>query len=80
MDRALTIFITVWVGLIVVLNIIGIVGQFWLNGFSGGVEYVQEIYSPFNVVGYLVMVVSLSPAFGAYMWREKRRNRHPNQD
>jgi uncharacterized membrane protein len=73
MDRALTIFIYIWVGLFFLVNVIGIIGQFYLHGFTGGLSYIQEIYSPFNVINYIVIVVTLSPAFGAYLWREKRR-------
>ena len=74
----MTVFIWAWVGLIVLLNVVGVVGQFWLHGFSGGIEYVQEIYSPFNIIGYIVMVVSLLPAYGAFVWRERRRKRYLN--
>jgi hypothetical protein len=73
MDRALTIFIYVWGGLIVLANVLGIVGRFYLHGFGGGISYIQEIYSPFNVINYAVTLVTLSPAIGAYYWREKRR-------
>lgn len=73
MDRALTIFISVWIGLFVLANALGIVGQFYMHGFTGGLAYIQEIYSPFNIVNYIVMVITLLPAFGAYQWREKRR-------
>lgn len=75
MERFLTIFIHAWVGLIAVLNIVGIVGQFWLHGFSGGVDYVQEIYSPFNIKGYFFLFASLFPAYGAYVWRERLRKK-----
>ncbi len=73
MDRALTIFIYVWVGLFVAANVVGIVGQFYLHGFSGGMSYVQEIYSPFNIINFAFMMITVSPAYGAYYWREKRR-------
>ena len=75
MDRALIIFFYIWVGLFVLANLVGIIGQFYLHGFGGGISYIQEIYSPFNVINYIVTVVALSPAIGAYFWREKRRQR-----
>lgn len=78
MDRVLTIFIYVWFGLFIAVNVIGIIGQFYLYGFSGGVSYIQEIYSPFNVVNYIVSVVVLSPAIGAFLWRNKRRAKQAN--
>jgi hypothetical protein len=75
MDRALTIFIYLWGGLILLANVLGIIAQFWLHGFGAGISYVQEIYSPFNVVNYAVTLAMLSPAIGAYCWREKRREK-----
>lgn len=75
MDRALTIFISLWVGLFVLANVLGIVAQFYLHGFSEGLAYIQETYTPFNVINYTLSVVTLSPAIGAYYWREKRRTR-----
>jgi len=80
MDRALTIFINVWFGLFLALNMAGIVGQFYLHGFSEGVSYIQEIYSPFNVVNYMFSVVVLSPGIGAYLWRKKRREKQASED
>jgi|TARA_B100000315_G_C14283272_1_gene453999 uncharacterized membrane protein len=73
MDRALTIFIYLWAGIFVLLNVVGIIGQFYLHGFSGGLSYIQEIYSPFNVINYIFSIVVLSPAIGVYYWREKKR-------
>ncbi|MFC4352253.1 hypothetical protein ACFOW6_11950 [Fodinicurvata halophila] len=73
MDRALTVFIYVWIGLFVLANLAGILGQFYLNGFSEGVSYIQEIYNPFNFINYLFSAIVLSPAIGAYFWRENRR-------
>jgi len=73
MDKALTIFINVWVGLVVIVNVLGIAGQFYLHGIGGGIAYIQETYSPFNVVNYVMEIVALSPAIGAYYWRERRR-------
>lgn len=75
MDRVLTIFVYIWVGLIVLANLFGIAGQFYLRGLGGGIEYIQEIYSPFNIINYILIVITLSPAIGAYYWRNKRRER-----
>lgn len=73
MDKLLTIFIYVWVGLIVALNIFGIAAMFYLHGFSAGLEYVQTTYSPFNLVNWAFTIVTLLPAIGAGWWRERRR-------
>ena len=35
-----------------------------------------EIYSPFNVVNFVAELVLISPAIGAYLWRERRRKRN----
>lgn len=75
MDRALTVFMYFWICLITLAHLVGIVGQFYLHGFSGGISYVQEIYSPFNVINFIVTIVTLLPAVGAYFWRERRRAR-----
>ena len=75
MDRALTTFIYVWAGFIILANLVRIIEQFYLHGFSGGVSYIQEIYSPFNYINFIFTIVTLSPAIGAYYWREKRRRK-----
>jgi hypothetical protein len=80
MDRALSIFIYIWVGIFAALNLIGVIGQFYLQGFSGGLSYIQEMYSPFNILNYIVMMASLTPAMGVYYWREKRRNKKMMED
>lgn len=75
MDRALTFFIYLWAGIFVLLNVLGIAGQFYLHGFADGISYIQDTYSPFNIVNYVVSLITLSPAIGAYVWREKRRKK-----
>ena len=39
----------------------------------GGLQEVREIYSPLNVINWLLELVILSPALVAYVWRERRR-------
>lgn len=74
MDKALTWFIRIWVGLIVLLNVAAIIGFFaTAPSFWAGIARVQETYSPFNVVNWIVEVISLSPALAAMWWRDKRR-------
>lgn len=76
MDTALTWFMRIWIGLVVALNVIGIIG-FFLTAPSlwEGWLWVAEIYSPFNVVNYLAEIVSLSPAIGAHYLRGRLRTR-----
>jgi hypothetical protein len=74
MDRTLTSFIWAWITLILVVNLFGIVGLFMdAAGTSQALQEVQEIYSPFNVINWLLELIILSPALGAYVWRERRR-------
>lgn len=76
MDKLLTWFIYGWVALAVLVNVVAIVGLFLEAGtFWGGVSSVQETYSPFNVLNWLLEVILISPAVGAYWWRERRKER-----
>jgi len=75
MDRFLTIFMYVWVGIFVALNLVGIVFEFYSLGFNGGIEYVQKTYSPFNLINWTFTLITLSPALGAHLWLEKRRKK-----
>jgi hypothetical protein len=72
MDRALMLFVNIWVGIIVLAMLVVIIGQFYLHGFGGGVSFIQEAYSPFNIANYILLLIALSPAIGAYLWKAKR--------
>ena len=74
MDRALTWFIRVWVALAIAVNVLAIIG--FVTSSETGWQAWQKIidtYSPFNVINYALELVLLSPAIGAYIWRERRR-------
>lgn len=71
MIKFLTVFIYIWVGLFISLNILGVLTQFYMYGFSEGLSYIWKIYSPFNIVNYIFMIVSLLPAIGAYIYMDK---------
>lgn len=80
MNSALKWFYTIWFGLFVGLNLLGIIVDYlstrslyetWL--------YVTELYSPFNIWNLIFSLISLSPAIVAYMWREKRLKKSPNK-
>ena len=74
LDRALTWFIWAWISLIVLMNVVAIVGFMGTApSFWAGVAKIQDTYSPFNVINWLVELVSLSPALGAMLWRDRRR-------
>lgn len=74
LDRGLTWFINVWIGLIILLNVFGIFGfiytapTFWV-----GIDQVRDTYSPFNIGNWVIEIVSLSPALGVMYWRDRRR-------
>ena len=75
MDRTLTSFIWVWITLILIVNLFGIVGLFiGADSTWQALQKVKEIYSPFNVMNWLLELLILSPALVAYVWRERRRS------
>jgi hypothetical protein len=78
MDRVLTIFMYAWVATILMLNVFGASYEFYRAGFFGGISYLQETYSPYNFINIIVEAVTLSPAIGAYHWRNLRRRRQRN--
>ena len=74
MDRTLTSFIWAWITLILIVNLFGIVGLFMsADSYGQALQEVRQIYSPFNVVNWLLELLILSPALAAYVWRERRR-------
>ena len=61
MDTTLTSFIWVWITLILVVNLFGIVGLFiGADGTWQALQEVKEIYSPFNVMNWLLELLILS--------------------
>lgn len=40
------------------------------------IDRVADLYSPFNLINWLMEVVLISPALGAYAWLEQRRKSH----
>ncbi len=73
MDRALSIFAIVWGSGVVALNLLGIAGAFVAYPFWEAVFRIQDWYSPFNIVNWGLNLVLVSPALGAFLWRERRR-------
>ena len=61
MDTTLTSFIWIWITLILVVNLFGIVGLFiGADGTWQALQEVKEIYSPFNVMNWLLELLILS--------------------
>jgi hypothetical protein len=50
------------------------------KSFLDGWLRITDVYSPFNLANYAMEVISLSPAFGAFAWRERRRKRHVTEN
>lgn len=67
-------FWKLWIGLVLILNILGLVG-FSLNAdtFLDVVTYLRETYSPFNVWTHVLNLILLIPAFVAYRWENRLR-------
>lgn len=63
----LKVFGYIWVILAAVVILVGIVGVWMKGGFSA----VQELLSPFNIVNWVVMLITLAPGIAALMWAEK---------
>lgn len=70
----LKVFGYVWVTLGVIAILIGIAGTWMKGGFSA----VQELMSPFNVVNWVVMVITLAPGLGALAWAKNLAEKQAN--
>ena len=66
-------FIRIWLSLCVLLNVawIAIYGMA-TPSFWAVTDYIQQMYSPFNVVTHALNALLLSPVLLAYFWQEKR--------
>jgi hypothetical protein len=67
----LKVFGYIWVTLAALIILAGIAGIWMKGGFSA----VQELLSPFNVINWIVTVVTLAPGIGAVMWAEKLKKK-----
>ena len=76
-DKALMWFANVWIGLIVVVNIIAI-GVIVVGAPTpwAGIGSLAENYSPFNVTNWVVQLLALSPGLVAITWLHRRRRKH----
>lgn len=63
----LKIFGYIWLTAAVLLILAGIAGTWMKGGFFA----VQELLSPFNVVNWIVTIITLAPGLGALAWAEK---------
>ena len=51
----------IWLTLASIVILVGIIGVWMKEGFSG----VQDLLSPFNVINWIVTIVTLAPGIGA---------------
>jgi hypothetical protein len=68
---ALRIFGIAWLALGSLLILAGIAGTFMSEGFGA----VQALMSPFNVINYVAIAVTLAPGIGALMWSDKLKQK-----
>ncbi len=64
-------FAYVWVRLVVLAVIAGTVGIWITEGYGA----VRDTFSPFNVWNFVVLVIAISPAFGAWLLAAKLEER-----
>jgi hypothetical protein len=76
-DKALRWFANVWIGLVVLVNVIAIgVVVIGAPTLWAGIASLAENYSPFNVTNWVVQLLALSPGLVAITWLH-RRLKHP---
>lgn len=68
----LKVFGYIWLTGAVLLILAGIAGTWMKGGFSA----VQDLLSPFNVVNWVVSVITLAPGLGALAWAEILRTKN----
>jgi hypothetical protein len=82
-DKALTAFMWGWIGLLVL--ILGFTGVAMVVFYREGVEWYWWLYwiflgSPMSIIpqspaDLVARIMLISPAIGAYFWREHRRQK-----
>lgn len=70
-SKGLEIFAKIWGFGVFLLVLAGLIGIWMSDGFSR----VQEIFSPFNVINWIVIIVFLSPSIGAFYLAEKLKTK-----
>jgi hypothetical protein len=73
-DRLFAGFIWIWLVAVALLLGATVIFTFAQHGWAA-VPMVLEWFNPFNIAGFIVNILTLSPAIFAFMWREKRRER-----
>lgn len=72
-------FAKIWSGLVILSVFVGIIGIFITASslYEGWLKF-TEAFSPFNVLNYLVILILLSPAIGAYYLSERLSKSNKN--
>ena len=72
----LRLFINVWLGLFLALQVIRFVGiMLRAQSIWTGMSDVLNAFSPYNGVHFTAMVIAASPALGAFLWLERRKGK-----
>ena len=79
-DRALTWFIYAWCGFAAVCAFAKIIeaallASTWYGSIGAAVTTLWDMFDPFNIKHFVAELIFLSPALGAFWWREKRKER-----
>jgi len=78
-DRALTWFIRIWIGLLLILLAMSFAKMMVAAPtFRDGLARIRDELEPFNFRFYLTGFLALSPALLALSWRDRRRRRARN--
>jgi hypothetical protein len=79
LDKALTWFIGIWIGLVFVFTMTSFAGtMIAAPTFWDGLAMIRDELEPFNYRFYLIVFLALSPALVALGWRNGRRMRAKN--
>jgi hypothetical protein len=79
LNRLLLGFIYLWIGFAIALIVLKVgvealqQSTLWA-GIVAAITMIWDIFDPFNIRHFIAEVIFLSPAFGAWMWLEKRRS------
>ena len=57
----------IWIVLAGLLILAGTIGVWKSEGFLG----VQRLLSPFNIINWIVTIITLAPGIGALIWADK---------
>lgn len=76
LDKILTWFIGTWMFLVFVLAMMSVAGlMLAAPSIWAGLLEIRDELNPFNVKYYFTLILLLSPALLAMVWRDKRRQR-----